>query len=712
MMTPIRLLMAAGVLLSIVGGTPEGLAAQDPIPDTTRLPTMEVTATRSRRSVMEQPLAMTHLPRSSFQDGSGYRLDEALTFVPGVVARSRYGTSDIQILIRGYGARGAGERSNAGTSRGVRVLVDGFPETEPDGRTSFDAIDLASVSSIDVIRSNASSIWGNAAGGVVHITTDAPVTDPYATAETVVGSAGLRRLAGRSGWRVGSGQLTASATRTVFEGWRAHSNSDRTLGTLSWRAPVGSRTNLGLFAYGVDHTFRVPGPLTAEQVEADPDQANATFVARNERRENRLARLGVRVTHQLSPNLELSGMTFGMLKRLNRSERNTFRDFDRYHVGGNAMLRWTRESGGVEHALTVGVDEAYQDGDIRFWTLSPSGGQGDRLTTNKREAANNAGAFVQEELSLGRWDLSLGLRFDAITYTVEDFLDRQLSDTRTLSGVTPKLGVNFRPTPFQSLYASVGGGIEAPAGNETDPPSTFGEDTVFALNPLLEPIRSTTVEVGYRTITPIGGAILRTDFALYRTSVRNEVIPLQGGRFFLTAGRVRREGLEFGADLTAGRFTAQGSLALSRHRYREYLVDSVHYGRPGQVADFAGNTLVGVPWATWALGAGYRVRALAGLQARATVRGNSSFWADDANLVRVPAWRTADLTLTLPEAVSLGGGLGVRGSVTVSNLFDSRYIGSAFLNPPVVDGVPVAFEPAAPRQLLVSFSLGQFGSVD
>ena len=82
---------------------------------------------------------------------------EALSRVPGVVAQSRYGTSDIRLMIRGFGARGAGDRSNSGTTRGVRVLIDGFPETEPDGRTSLDQLDLAAAEGIEVIRSNASS---------------------------------------------------------------------------------------------------------------------------------------------------------------------------------------------------------------------------------------------------------------------------------------------------------------------------------------------------------------------------------------------------------------------------------------------------------------------------------------------------------------------------------------------------------------------------
>ena len=102
-----------------------------------------VRATRSTQSSFTAPLAITHIDKSQFAGTSGFGLNDALGNVPGVLVQSRYGTSDVRIAIRGFGARGAGDRSNAGTSRGVRVLLDGMPETEPDGRTSFDNIDLA-----------------------------------------------------------------------------------------------------------------------------------------------------------------------------------------------------------------------------------------------------------------------------------------------------------------------------------------------------------------------------------------------------------------------------------------------------------------------------------------------------------------------------------------------------------------------------------------
>jgi hypothetical protein len=135
------------------------------------LPSVSVTATRNPSSILTTPLAITKVTAPDLRGVSGAGLEDALARVPGVIAQSRYGTSDVRLIIRGFGARGAGDRSNAGTSRGIRVLLDGFPETEPDGRTAFDQIDLATAEAVEVVRSNAGSVWGNAAGGVVNILT-------------------------------------------------------------------------------------------------------------------------------------------------------------------------------------------------------------------------------------------------------------------------------------------------------------------------------------------------------------------------------------------------------------------------------------------------------------------------------------------------------------------------------------------------------------
>jgi iron complex outermembrane receptor protein len=689
------------------------LGAQDTV-RARPLPPLSVTASRAPVSLLDVPLAVTIVGGQELRLRRGVGLDEALTLVPGVLAQSRSGGGDVRISIRGFGSRGAGDRSNAGTARGVRILIDGIPETEPDGRTALDLVDLALVERAEVVRSNASALYGNAAGGVVDLLSVPAAGSRLATLQSQAGSFGLRRLIGRVTSPVGRGTAFMGIASTHLDGWRAHSQSDRAtlLGGVS--APLGERTSLAVLVAGGNDRFQIPGPLTRAEADADPRRANATYASRDERRYNRVARLGATLEHRLDSARTLSGMLFVSPKLLQRSERGTYRDFTRYHLGGNLLFRAAHVvADGVRGRLTVGADEAFQDGAILFYDLTTAGTRGAGLRDNKREGANNFGTFVEEQLSFGeRLLVSLGARRDAIGYYNQNFITPAIDASRTFSRTTPKLGVTWKLSSTHSLYASVGGGVEVPAGNETDPAGTFGQDTVTSLNPLLEPIRSTTYELGMKRILVLGGGatLLRSasyDLALYDTEVRNEIVPYRGGRFYFTAGRVRRQGAELGLTVAAaGGLGARGALTVNRHRYTEYQVDSVHYGVPGRVADYAGNRVVGVPDVHYGASLSYAPAVLPGVRLEGGVTGVGRYYADDANAVEVPGYALLNATLAFDSALPVHRNLGVRGFVSVHNLTDRRYIGSAFLNPDVVGGVPVAFEPGRPRELVVGVTVG------
>jgi outer membrane receptor protein involved in Fe transport len=95
-----------------------------------------------------------------------------------------------------------------------------------------------------------------------------------------------------------------------------------------------------------------------------------------------------------------------------------------------------------------------------------------------------------------------------------------------------------------------------------------------------------------------------------------------------------------------------------------------------------------------------------GVRLAASAEHLGRYFADDANRVAVPAYTLLNARAELGRLVSAGG-VGVRGFVSVRNLLGRRFIGSAFLNPDLVDGAPAAFEPGTPRSLVVSFSAGR-----
>jgi iron complex outermembrane receptor protein len=680
-------------------------------------PEVVVTAVRAEEDIREIPLAITIVPEMVLQTQRGYGLDGLLALVPGVVAQSRSGGIDARVQIRGFGARGAGQRSNAGTSRGIRFYTDGIPETEPDGRTAFDLINTVHASSVEVIRSNSSTLWGNAAGGIVSVSTVPTTRAPFVDIDVAGGSFGLLRQSLLANTPLGNGQAYVSITNTAMDGWRQMSRGFQTLGTIGVVTHPSERTNLNIFTTAATNQFEIPGPLTEAQYEADPQQAQGdttiyrpSFVQRDERRDNRLIRIGTTLDHTFSNEHGLSATAFVQSKKLARSERNTWRDFNRYHIGGNAVYRYTQVLGEeAVNRILIGGDVQYQDGAILFYNLDPAtAGRGTTLRQNKREGAMNLGGFIQDEVMMGSLSLTAGVRYDAVRYINEDYITPSADTTATYSRVIPKLGVNYRIAPMFNVYASLGGGLEVPAGNEVDPPNVIGSTTpTKAINPLLEPIISTTLEAGVKGISDESVGIFRSvqyDAAAWFITTTNEVVPYNSGAFYTSAGESRRYGLEVGGmAVTEFGLTLAGALTLMKAEYVNYVIDSgyIDENLNGRTVDYSGNEQPGIPSLTATLRLRYDVDLLGGLYAEVESRSTSAYVVDDANTVRTDGWTSLSAAVGGRVPV-VDRTLSIDLVARVDNLLDERYMASAWVNPDVTRGGTPFIEPGLPRNVFVS----------
>ena len=178
-----RVLPCLGVLLTLPSSP---LIAQT----NHALDTVTVTGTRLERDLADLPGAATVVDAQQTQQGQpGLQLDESLARVPGLYLQNRYNFAQgLRLSSRGFGAR-----APFGV-RGLRLNVDGFPETLPDGQSQVDAIDLDAVESITVLRGPASVLYGNASGGVVDMTTRSGADLVYPQRFSVAGgSDGFRK---------------------------------------------------------------------------------------------------------------------------------------------------------------------------------------------------------------------------------------------------------------------------------------------------------------------------------------------------------------------------------------------------------------------------------------------------------------------------------------------------------------------------------------
>ncbi len=684
--------MPSLALVSLLAGLNGGVAAPVDTP-VVNLHEVVVIGARFPETFLRTPAAVSVVDQSQFADTRGISLKDALGSVPGVFIQSRSGGQDVRVTIRGFGARGNGERSNTGNIRGIRILTDGIPVTEPDGRTALDLVDLGSTDRIEVARSNVSALYGNASGGAVNLRTNFDFEKPYLQLRERAGSFGYHREQALAGFALGtSSRATFSILNSTFDGWREHSQSTALATQIRLAAPLDDATRLGLLIDATSDLNRFPGPLTAAQADSAPRQANPLFVSRDDRRGNKVGRVALTFDRAIDPSRDVAINLFVEPKVLERSERNRFRDFNRYHVGGSATYEWRTElSTGVESRFSMGADEAWQDGSILFYNLTPEGGRGGELRANKREGANAAGGFIQEQITWNeRWSARVAARYDAIWYLAEDRITPELNDDRSFNHVTPKVALSYHRSDH-TIYAALGGGVEVPAFNEIDPPAPF--DTLTALNPFLDPMHSVTYELGARgEIRPAasdGPGRLRYDAALYWIDVRNDIVPFDGGAFFFTAGKSRRKGVELGLEwLPLPRLRCQGSLTVSDNTYRVYR---------NELGDFSGKEVAGLAGVVGT--AAVRYLTPLGVSAEISTESVDAYFADDANTARTKPYTLLDATLGYSRAF---GERSLRVYVAGHNLADRKYAASVFIN-----GLNNEFfEPGLPRNWSAGVTLG------
>lgn len=572
--------------------------------DTVRTYTIDevvVTGTRSPRKILDVPYPVERVPVTDFSFDRKAGIDDALKAIPGLFLQSRYGNHDVRISMRGFGSR-----SNTGI-RGIRILIDGIPESEPDGQTRIEAIDFNSLGAIELVRGNLSSAYTNAPGGVINFINDLYPAPPSVVSFNQTGSFGLRSngvraKAGSPGYRVLGAYNYHGA-----KGFRPHSFDYWHIVNGAVRLEPGALSSLSIHLYYVDGLIRLPGSLTRAQFDADPFQANPREVSRDTRRLTRKGRVGIRYSAHFGEGhqhqVEVTG--YATLKYFERLAR-TYRIFNRSGVGMSAHYTGRFTLFGSADEFTAGVDGFHQAGPVEEYR-NIGGTRGDILEGITNEAISNRGVFLQNILTIApeRLDLTATVRYDNMTFAADNRLFALRNARRQFNRATPKVALNYRFTAGMALYGSWGLSFDTPADNEMDNYPTSTDPTPL-LNPDLKAQKSRNVELGVKGSTgdPEEGAIgpVTYEAALFTIATDDEIVPFDvfGDVFYRNAAQSRRNGLEAGISATLWRdLTIRAAYAWSDFTYTSYSARSTELDTAGNVVDidrdFTGNRMPSVP---------------------------------------------------------------------------------------------------------------------
>lgn len=653
-----------------------------------------ITAPRVERNLLDTAAAVDRVGTREIRQGRrGVNLDESLNQVPGYFFQNQYNFAQgLRISTRGFGAR-----APFGV-RGIRLRVDGFPETLPDGQSQVDAIDLEAAERIEVIRGPSSALYGNAAGGVIDITTADGrdmVYSPVVSADA--GSHGYRKLGARAGGATDDWAYHASLSAMESDGYREHNAVEQRLFNAKVTRALEGRRELQAVLTALDSPVgEDPGGLTADEVEADRRQATDDAKALDAGDTVDQQRLGLTYTD--------GDVADGTLTVRGFYGRRDFRQVLPFFFGSNsenvpaferdffgAGVEYAAEASLLGHPLryVTGLEAHRQDDDRERFTVDTDGNVLSK-TQEERQLATATGVFAQADVAVTeRADVSAGLRFDRVDFEIDDrFLsDGDQSGRRRFDEWSGTLGALYTLAPGHRAYANVGTAFETPTFTEFADPSGGG-----GFNPDIEPQKALNRELGVRGRA---GGRVRYDLALFSVRVRDEIVPFEesesGERtFYENAGRTRREGLELGLDwIATERTTVAAAYTYSDYRFVRFSdIDGDEFG---------GNRLPGLP--EHMLHTELDWQAADGRYAALEGRYVGSVFAENANVTKVDGYTVVDARLG--RRWRLGDDRRVEAWVGVDNVFDEEYIANVRVN--MESGF---FEPAPGRTFFAGVEIG------
>jgi iron complex outermembrane receptor protein len=690
---------------------PVALRGQTPetpqIPDTTKPYTLRpiiISVTRAELPFTKVPLSIQSLDRQQISRARPtWGLDEALASVPGVFVANRYNFSqDQRISIRGFGAR------SAFAVRGIKILIDGIPQTLPDGQGQLTNLELGEVDRIEVLRGSASALFGNASGGVISIWTRPPAIESMQEEVRFVGG----RFGERSGrtwnkWqsttamRIGDGSAQLTVSRLDYEGERDHSGADQRVLNARLRVPIADGWSLMVITdVGDNPRADNPGSLTLAELQANRDTVPVLNRNRNAGKAVTQIQSGATVHRTMTNGGEATVTIFGLTRDLKNPITTTYIDLERVDYGARASVTYPLPLGSLVHRLTAGFDfQRQRDDRENFNYLNTPGDSATRDTVrslHQLEHVTEFGPFVQSALELSpHTTIMAGMRYDWVKFAVRDRLiagtNPDDSGERLMRALSGSLGIAVNPSRNLTVYGNVASSFETPTTTElANSPSGAG-----GFNTGLKPQHAWNFELGARG--SLDGP-LTYSVAVFQAEVRDALIPYEiaAPRFFYrNAGSTRHRGVELSADLSVVPGLSLGAVwTYSDYRFRNY-----SFTDTAGIHVLDGRALTGVPdnWLHLMVRASPATFAGAWLEVQQTY--SSGYLVSDVSNTRTSPWWS---TTVRAGWDGKAGNMRLAPFIGINNAFNHQYVSSVVIN--AARGR--FYEPAPGRNVYLGLSVG------
>ena len=574
-------------------------------------------------------------------------LQEYLVAVPGLFTQNANNyAQDLRISLRGFGARAAFG------IRGIKLIVDGIPETTPDGQGQLDNLPLGLLSSVEVLRGPSASLYGNASGGVLYLNTLDQLENETIQLQSRLGAYGFQSYQLNTSLKGEKTVALIHINRTKTDGFRQNSGFEQTLFNTKIKHRLSSKSTLQLqLNYTDSPRAEDAGGITLEDTELDWSQARQRNVAYDTYESVNQFKSGLRWQQDWGDqwNLDTYGFyTFRDFYGKLPFENGGIIDLTRNYFGFGSRLNYIQD----KHRWQIGIETA-QQADQRDRYLNLNGAQGS-LSFSQLESFGSFGIYILDEV---RWEkvlLRTSLRYDDLRLGADS-----VSKDQTYQVLNPSVGLSYEVASQHRLFADFSSSFETPALSELSANPSGAE----GLNLELEPARALNYELGWKGLW----AKIRMEANVFFIESTNEILPYEleafpGRSFYRNAGATQRWGVEVFGSYQWEQWELQASMTQAQYRFTENNTSE-------------GNTLPGIPNSQFFLQVGYT--SLQNWQFQLTGEHIGSLYADTDNAVQIEAFQK--VRLQGGKTIALGD-LELNLFAGINNLFDVRYFDNIRLN--------------------------------
>ena len=574
-------------------------------------------------------------------------LQEYLVAVPGLFTQNANNyAQDLRISLRGFGARAAFG------IRGIKLIVDGIPETTPDGQGQLDNLPLGLLSSVEVLRGPSASLYGNASGGVLYLNTLDQLENETIQLQSRLGAYGFQSYQLNTSLKGEKTVALLHINRTKTDGFRQNSGFEQTLFNTKIKHRLSSKSTLQLqLNYTDSPRAEDAGGITLEDTELDWSQARQRNVAYDTYESVNQFKSGLRWQQDWGDqwNLDTYGFyTFRDFYGKLPFENGGIIDLTRNYFGFGSRLNYIQD----KHRWQIGIETA-QQADQRDRYLNLNGAQGS-LSFSQLESFGSFGIYILDEV---RWEkvlLRTSLRYDDLRLGADS-----VSKDQTYQVLNPSVGLSYEVASQHRLFADFSSSFETPALSELSANPSGAE----GLNLELEPARALNYELGWKGLW----AKIRMEANVFFIESTNEILPYEleafpGRAFYRNAGATQRWGVEVFGSYQWEQWELQASMTQAQYRFTENNTSE-------------GNTLPGIPNSQFFLQVGYT--SLQNWQFQLTGEHIGSLYADTDNAVQIEAFQK--VRLQGGKTIALGD-LELNLFAGINNLFDVRYFDNIRLN--------------------------------